>query len=157
MFSTFNADWSAKACAGEAPPKDKSQFNWSWVDWNRLPGYIIPISKGNGKLSSPIWRLGVPMENHETSDRWWLCKECHCKHSIKAYSWNTCKGSFNIIKHIWVVHSRTFNKKGKEVLYTLKLISALKGLNANNPWEQQVLNKLARAFNEKIFRRLLFR
>jgi len=55
-----------------------------------------------------------------------------------------------------VVHSRIFNKKGKEVLYALKLISILKGFNINNPREQQVLNKLARAFNKKTFRRLLF-
>ena len=156
-FSTFSADWSAKACAGEAPPEDESQFDWSWVDWNRLPGYIIPISKGNGKLSSPIWRLGVPMENHESSDRWWLCKECHCKHSIEAHSWNTRKGSSNIMKHIRVVHGRTFNKKGEEVPYTSKSISVLKGLDANNPREQQVLNELARAFDEKTFRRLLIR
>ena len=39
--------------------------------------------------------------------------------------------------------------------YALKSISALKGLNINNHQEQQVLNKLARAFNKKIFRRLL--
>jgi len=54
-----------------------------------------------------------------------------------------------------VVHGCIFNKKGEEVLYTLKLISVLKGLNANNPREQQVLNKLAHAFNKKIFRQLL--
>jgi len=54
-----------------------------------------------------------------------------------------------------VVYGYTFNKKGKEVLYALKLISVLKGLNANNPQEQQVLNKLAYTFNKKIFRRLL--
>src|SRR6266567_3580185 len=84
MFSTFSADWSAKVHASEAPPEDKSQFDWSWVNWNRLPGYIIPISKGNSKLSSPIWWLGVLMENYETSDWWWLCKECYCKHSIEA-------------------------------------------------------------------------
>ena len=59
------------------------------------------------------------------------------------------------MKHIQVVHGRTFNKKGKEVPYTSKSISALKGLNINNPREQQVLNKLARAFNKKTFRRLL--
>ena len=51
-----------------------------------------------------------------------------------------------------MVHGRTFNKKGKEVPYALKSISVLKGLNINNPWEQQVLNKLARAFNKKTFR-----
>jgi len=54
-----------------------------------------------------------------------------------------------------VVHGHTFNKKGEEVPYTLKLISVLKGLDVNNPREQQVLNKLARVFNEKTFRRLL--
>jgi len=54
-----------------------------------------------------------------------------------------------------VVYGRTFNKKGKEVPYALKSISALKDLNINNPREQQVLNKLARAFNKKTFRRLL--
>ena len=31
-FSIFSADWSAKVCAGKAPPEDKSQFDWSWVD-----------------------------------------------------------------------------------------------------------------------------
>ena len=59
------------------------------------------------------------------------------------------------MKHIRVVHGRTFNKKGEEVPYASKSISALKGLNANNPREQQVLNKLARAFDEKTFKRLL--
>ena len=54
IFSTFSTNWSAKVYASKAPPKDKSQFNWSWVDWNRLPSYIILISKGNGKLSSLI-------------------------------------------------------------------------------------------------------
>jgi len=54
-----------------------------------------------------------------------------------------------------VVHGRIFNKKGEEVLYASKSISVLKGLNANNPREQQVLNKLARAFNKKTFRQLL--
>ena len=54
-----------------------------------------------------------------------------------------------------MVHSHTFNKKGKEVPYTSKSISVLKGLDANNPREQQVLNKLAYTFNKKTFRRLL--
>ena len=31
-FNTFSADWFAKAHAGEAPPENESQFNWSWVD-----------------------------------------------------------------------------------------------------------------------------
>jgi hypothetical protein len=43
------------------------------------------------------------------------------------------------------------------VPYALKSISVLKGLDANNPREQQVLNKLARAFDEKTFRQLLLR
>ena len=51
-----------------------------------------------------------------------------------------------------MVYNRIFNKKGKEVLYILKLISVLKGLNVNNPREQQVFNELACVFNEKIFR-----
>ena len=54
-----------------------------------------------------------------------------------------------------MVYSYTFNKKGKEVLYILKSISTLKGLNANNPQEQQVFNELICVFNKKIFRRLL--
>ena len=54
-----------------------------------------------------------------------------------------------------MVYSYIFNKKGKEVLYILKLISILKGLNISNPQEQQILNKLARTFNKKTFRRLL--
>ena len=56
------------------------------------------------------------------------------------------------MKHIQVIYSRTFNKKGEEVLYTLKSISILKGLNINNPQEQQILNELAHVFNEKTFR-----
>ena len=40
------------------------------------------------------------------------------------------------------------------MLYISKLISVLKDLNANNPQEQQVLNKLAYTFNKKTFRRL---
>ena len=48
-----------------------------------------------------------------------------------------------------MVYSYTFNKKDKEVPYTLKSISVLKGFNINNSQEQQVLNELARAFNKK--------
>ena len=29
IFSTFSADWSAKAYTGKTPPEDKNQFNWS--------------------------------------------------------------------------------------------------------------------------------
>ena len=68
MFSIFSANWSAKVYVSKAPFKDKNQFNWSWVDWNRLLSYIIPISKGNSKLSSLIWWLGVLMENYKTSN-----------------------------------------------------------------------------------------
>ena len=32
-----------------------------------------------------------------------------------------------------MVYGYIFNKKGEEVLYMLKLISILKGLNINNP------------------------
>ena len=152
MFNTFSANQSAKVYTSKTPPKNKSQFNQSWVNQNKLFNYIILISKGNGKLSFLIQRLGVLIKNHKTSDQQWLYKKCHYKHSIKTYSWNTRKGNSNIMKHIQVVYSYTFNKKGEEVLYALKSISILKGLNINNLWEQQVLNKLVRTFDEKIFK-----
>ena len=152
MSSIFSTNQSTKVYTSKALFKDKSQFNQSWVNQNKLPSYIIPIFKGNSKLSSLIQWLGILIKSHKTSDQQWLYKKYYCKYSIKAHSQNTCKGSFNIIKYIQVVHSCTFNKKGKGVLYILKSISILKGFNANNPKEQQVLNKLVYMFNKKIFR-----
>ena len=55
-----------------------------------------------------------------------------------------------------MVYGCIFNKKGEEVLYILKLISILKGLNVNNPQKQQVLNELVYVFNKKMFKQLLF-
>ncbi|EKG08896.1 hypothetical protein MPH_14168, partial [Macrophomina phaseolina MS6] len=74
---TFDSEWSNKARAGEATPFEKSRFNYDSVDWGRLPGFSIPITQLTGKLSSGIWKVGVPTEDSKSSNRWWLCLRCH--------------------------------------------------------------------------------
>ena len=154
---TFESEWSSKACAGNVVTTE-SQFNWSWVKWEKLPGYTIPLSRSNARLTSFQWRFGVPIEHHDTKKRYWLCQECHCEDSENRHYFNIEKGSSSVLKHIREVHRLTTNKEGQVipfVNYGIATVADKLSLNANNYREQEIINELAREFDEKRFRRLL--
>ncbi|KIV98462.1 uncharacterized protein PV09_09728 [Verruconis gallopava] len=42
---TFNSESSKKAHQGEPPLIEPSHFDYSKVDWKRLPGFSVPIAR----------------------------------------------------------------------------------------------------------------
>jgi hypothetical protein len=63
---TSSDEWSTKAQAGESAPREPLQFNYSEVDFKKIPGFTIPRSYSTAQLRSSIWKLSVPTEEQDT-------------------------------------------------------------------------------------------
>jgi hypothetical protein len=92
-----------KACAGESIDVDTAQFDYSSVKWGRLPGFNVPL-KSTERLSSMIWKLGVPTQHTNTEKIWWLCSQCHAANAKGRHHYNSSGGTTNAVNHIRDVH-----------------------------------------------------
>lgn len=154
---TFPTEWSTKVQVDSNSRLVPSKFNYDAVDWSQLPGFSRPLEVLPRQLSSPIWRFGVPIEHSETSDRWWLCLDCHVNGAEINHRYVASKGTYSCIDHIKRVHCKTWNER-KEIIDYIPTRSATPAdLNANIPREQAIMNALATTYDEATFRRLLVR
>lgn len=155
---TFDSEFSKKAHQGEPTAIEPSQFDYSKVDWKRLPGFSVPIARPSHKLISGIWRVGVPIEHTATNKRWWLCLRCHTagNDTLRRHRFNVEQGSSNPVEHIRKAHNETFNEK-REIVPLPPSIPAPSNLDSTQPREQAILNDLALAFDETKFQQLLVR
>jgi hypothetical protein len=145
-----------KACAGESIDVDTAQFDYSSVKWGRLPGFNVPL-KSTERLSSMIWKLGVPTQHANTEKIWWLCSQCHAANAKGRHHYNCSDGTSNAVKHIRDVHKLTWNEE-KEIIPCIRGDTPATGdLDSAVPREQEIPNALALAFDEKQFKKLLIR
>jgi hypothetical protein len=156
---TVEEEWSTKARIDQDAALGESKFNYENVKWERLPGFNRPYAQLIGKLSSGMWKLGVPTEHTATHHRWWLCTACHSADAVDPpkHHYNINKGSSSVSGHLRDVHGQSWNEKGQIIPCGRKGTPIPAGLDSNKPREQIILNELSKEFDEAHFRRLLVR
>lgn len=155
---TRSEDISLKARAGDLDTFVPSRFDYSKVEFARLPGFTKQIGRAVNRLNSPIWGRGVLIEEIETNHHFWLCLQCHQKHSKHKHYWPISKGTSNATKHIRTHHNEEFCKEvGGWVPLRNRGSTPLSDLDMDPVQKQAVLNQLAMSFNNTDFRNLVVR
>lgn len=127
---------------------DDSQYHG--IVWTRLPGYIRPPK--NDKLRAWFWRYGYCIQKAGTSDRLWLCRECHTRKPCRTTKYAGA-GVDNIKKHLFDVHR--ISKDGPMTLKRSRSVFEQLQLNAVDPRDQQVMNWMNGRFDPEHFKKLL--
>ena len=155
---TMPSELSKKAQANPTRLNHPRSFNYDHVDWQRMPGFSIPNEKGPSRLTSPIWRFGVPITCADNEMRYWMCTECHIKRSAQQHIYKAETGCSAATQHIQLVHGKHWNRAKEIITWSREPNppSPLE-LDAHVPREQAILNAMASAFDEATFRRLLVR
>ena len=132
---------------------------WEDFPWQRFPGYIR--AQRPGITSSWVWANGFYIElAKDNTQRRWVCMYCvrEKQHKIAHF---TAVGTQNIEKHLGLTHQLTdpsgkrppvMRKKEK---HPSKNIAVMLGLNAHNPREQAIANRIIGQFDRDHFQRLL--
>lgn len=120
------------------------------IVWARLRGYICPPK--SDKLRAWFWKYGYYIQQGTSSERYWLCRECHTKKPYRTTRY-IIAGVNNIKKHLLDVHriskdGLVCNKRSRTVFEQLQL-------NADDPKDQQVMNWINGRFDPEHFKRLL--
>ncbi|TKA74094.1 hypothetical protein B0A49_02876 [Cryomyces minteri] len=128
-----------------------SKFDYSWVDWN----FVNKIN----------CLKGVPTQEKTSEDRYFLCKGCATSlfgGNFKKHHFKIENGSQGVLNHMRDAHG--LGKDGKPLASTnkkrkIRLDGQVEelSLDPNSPRDQKIINRLAAAFDEAYFQRLLIR
>ncbi|KAF2726552.1 hypothetical protein EJ04DRAFT_530175 [Polyplosphaeria fusca] len=134
------------------------EFDYSWVDWQRLAGYVADTRMVQRRAS--YWFYGVPIQYtaEGKTTNWYLCKDCHLRYPHCNALLRIDSGG-SVLHHVNARHHIQYKQvKAKRILKvpTDKGLPALLAeLDQTNKVQQTIHSKLVELFDPYVLQKKL--